>query len=162
MTERILRALGALCLLSTTACSAMRNCPDDTKEPIVIDHGVSDATALTYDSVGGWGYGKLPSGDAQPLDHFPAKTKLRFEHEMGVIPLEVKVYLSFDPNGANGSGPGSVAESAGNQDLIDCVDAHIIEIKNDTCEDGFYIRVTASDAVPTKPGAPDRSNACSE
>lgn len=154
MTERLLHALLALGLLATAACSDLRNCADDVKEPIVIDHGVSDATLLAYDSAGGWGDGE------HRFDAFPAKTKLRFEHEMGVIPLGVKAYLAFDSKGTDAKDAGSVAESAGNQDLINCVDAHVIEVKNDTCESGFYIRVIAWDAVPQKPGAPDRSKAC--
>jgi hypothetical protein len=158
MTERILRALGALCLLSTTACSAMRNCPEGTTDPVPVpsDHGAFDAEAFTYNSAG-WG------DDEDRWDHFPAKTKLRFMHHMGVIPLGVKVYLAFDDKGTNGKEAGSAAESAGNQDLLDCVDASVIEIKNDTCEDGFYARVIAWDAAPMKPDDPNtaaRMKAC--
>lgn len=146
------QALAALGLLVTTACSDLHNCPSGREEPIVIDHGLSDIEHETY----------LSAPLSGPLDAFPAKTKLRFEHELGFIPAIVKVYLAFDPRGTNGSDSGSVAESAGNQALISCVDAHVIEVRNDTCEDGFYISVVATDVAPTDPDGPDLSNACSE
>jgi hypothetical protein len=148
-----LRALSAVLVLAlSSGCSDLRNCPNDNPDPITIDTGVSDATTIAYQS----------APDCGPLDKFPAKTKLRFTHDLGVTPLVVKVYLAFDATGTNCNGPGSIAESAGNQALINCKDAHVIEIHNDTCED-FFIQVVATDAVPTKDGeSPDASKRCGE
>lgn len=148
-----IRALVGLSLLVTSACSAMRNCPSGQDEPIVIDTGLTDTEKGTFQSAKTDG----------PLDAFPAKTKLRFKHELGFIPLNFKAWLSFDAGGTHGKDGGSIAESAGNQALFDCVDAHIIEVKNDTCEDGFFIRITASDEAPVDPKDPEHGkDACGE
>ncbi|HVY30072.1 MAG TPA: hypothetical protein VHB79_26125 [Polyangiaceae bacterium] len=154
MTESLpLRALSALLLLAaSTGCSDLRNCAEDNPNVVEIPNGrrlddgriagVSDKTAITYQSA-----------PDNALDPFPAKTKLRFRHELGVTPLFVKIYLSFDPigTGTKKDPGGSNAESAGNQALIDCKDAHVIEVRNDTCQD-FFIEVVASDAVLTQNG----------
>lgn len=162
-----LRALSAVLLLAlSNGCSDLRNCPNDNPDPISMDTDKAsrDLTAITYQSA--------PDND---LDEFKAKTKYRFVHELGVTPLFVKVYLSFDQFGTDTpkkdddsagapaqDGPGSIAESAGNQALIDCKDAHVIEVRNDTCQD-FFIYLVAADAVPTKPGAPpDTKKRCGE
>jgi hypothetical protein len=148
-----LRALSALLLLAiSTGCSDLRNCADDDPNvipvPLAVKEmrgGVSDPVALTYESA--------PDND---LDAFKAKKKYRFFHELGVTPLIVKVYLSFDQTGTGTgkteNGVGSIAESAGNQALIDCKDAHVIEVRNDTCQD-FYIQVVAAEAALTQNGA---------
>lgn len=121
----------SLALLS--GCGALDNCPDGQAEPILITDRPGDPEEKTWESTG-W------SG---PLDAFPAKTALAFEHGLGFTPLHVEPYLSFSHDGTHGADGGSVALSAGNQSLIDCVDSNVIVIRNDTCEKNFYIRVTA-------------------
>jgi hypothetical protein len=86
----------------------------------------TDEEALTFDSA--------PGG--RRLDPFPAKTTVRFEHGLGQVPLLPQILLAFGPEGTNGAGGGSVAIAAGNEALITCMDAHVIEVKNDTCESG--------------------------
>ncbi len=128
-------ALGALVCL--TGCGALDNCPD-SREPISITHGKTDKERLYYESTP-WG---------RDLDHFPAKTMLWFRHELGVVPLTVEPFLSFSSVGtgsADGDGHGSVALTAGNQTLVDCVDDRVIVLRNDTCEPSFYVRLTARD-----------------
>ena len=149
MTDALsLRLLGLLAAVTALGgCSELDNCPD-SKDPITIETGMSDASTFTYESA-----------PDDVLDAFPAKTVLTFKHELGFTPLIVEPYLAFSKDGTNGSGGGSIALSAGNQDLIDCVDAHVIEIKNDTCEGSFFIRVTASDAAPADP---DHDNDCAQ
>lgn len=149
-----LRALAGMMLLTlASGCSDLRNCPADVKEPRIIKTGISDPDLKSY-------WSAPPRAD---LDHFPAKTKLRFEHDLGFIPAVVNVYLSFEAHGTNGNDAGSISPSAGNQSLIDCWDAHVIEVRNDTCEDGFYIFVTATGEAPTAldSNGDDRSNDCS-
>ena len=73
---------------------------------------------------------------------------LRFEHELGATPLLYKAYLAFAANGTNGTGGGSVAEVAGNEVLYDCIDSHVIEVRNDTCERSFFIRVVSVGVDP--------------
>lgn len=127
------RALMLAGLGLLAGCSELDNCPDG-RDPIVIDGGHSDPEAHEYTSASFGG----------PLDAFPAKTELVFEHGLGVAPLDVHTYLSFKAVGTNDERGGSVAESAGNQALIECVDSRVIVVKNDTCEPNFFIRVTAS------------------
>jgi hypothetical protein len=121
-------ALGAL--ICSSGCSALDNCPDG-RDPISITHGVSDKDKLYYDSAP-WGH---------DLDHFPAKTALWFRHDLGVIPLLIQPFLSFSPSGTANEDGGSVALTAGNQTLVDCVDERVIVLRNDTCEPSFYIRL---------------------
>jgi hypothetical protein len=132
-------------LLLALGCSALDNCPDGmakTDPPIVIDSGAVDESGTSYASAP-W------NGE---LHAFHAKSNYRFTHELGFTPLIVKVYLSYDKHGTNNMEAGSVAESAGNQDLIQCVDSHVIDIRNDTCEDDFFITVRATGRDPTDLG----------
>jgi hypothetical protein len=134
--SKSLRSLAALSALlgafSALGCSSLDNCPD-AESPKLITTGITDSDRGTYESCP-WG-GKL--------DHFPAKSKLWFEHGLGVTPLNVMPYLAFRDVGTGDGDHGSVAPSAGNQSLIDCVDSHYIVLDNDTCEPNFYVRVTA-------------------
>ena len=141
-----LRVLGLLAALTALGgCSELDNCPD-SKDPITIETGMSDPATFTYESA---------PDDA--LDAFPAKTQLIFKHELGFTPLIVEPYLAFAKNGTNGSGGGSTALTAGNQTLIECKDAHVIVVKNDTCEPSFFIKVAAYGQAPN-----DNGNSCSE
>ncbi len=86
---------------------------------------------MTYDSA--------PGG--VQLDPFPAKTVLRFEHDLGLVPLLPQAFVAFGSEGTNGAGGGSVAAAAGNLALFTCIDAHVIEVKNDSCERELFVRV---------------------
>ncbi len=124
-------ALGSLALLALlpllASCSELDNCPDAASEPIVIESGATDLAALFYES----------SRWDEPRQAFPAKTCLRFKHGLEATPEIVNTYVSFDSSGGDSS------ENAGNQGRIECVDDDEIVIRNDTCEDSFYIRVAA-------------------
>ena len=63
------------------------------------------------------------------------------------FPYHWEADLSFSPHGTNGAGGGSVSASAGNSTLMDCMDSDVIVLRNDTCEDDFYVRVVVW-AVP--------------
>jgi hypothetical protein len=128
---------GALTLVC--GCSALDNCPDGIEGGITADnsHATIDTENLVYESA--------PSSG--PLEAFPAKTEVTFEHGLGVRPYLYKAYLSFSPNGTNGAGGGSITEAAGNEAPIECVDSQVIIIKNDTCERSFYIKVVAVGAA---------------
>jgi hypothetical protein len=140
MTDPRLRLWTALLATAVSCgCSSLDNCPNGTDTPIVIDTGTTDKAALTFESAP-WD-GKL--------DAFPAKTQLEFKHDLGVTPLLVKAYLSFRDVGTNDHDGGSVTEIAGNEGPLECVDSHVIVVKNDTCENGFFIRVVAIGASPS-------------
>jgi hypothetical protein len=130
--------LGALIAL-LGGCGSLDNCPDG-QDPISILDGETDKDALSYDSAP-WG---------GPLPHFPAKTALYFKHDLGVTPRLVLPFLSFKDVGTADDEGGSVALTAGNQTLIDCVDARVIVLRNDTCEPSFYVRVATEGAVAPK------------
>jgi hypothetical protein len=113
-----------------SGCSELDNCPD-AREDLLIETGTTYPDALVYESKP-WG---------GPLDAYPAKTMLRFVHDLGTRPEVVVTYVSFSEFGTDLS---DVTENTGNQGRIKCVDAHEIDIVNDTCEESFYIRVVAT------------------
>lgn len=126
------KPLLALVLLSIplAGCSALDNCPGGSDTPIVVDSGTTYPEARIYQS-SEWDDALIP---------FPAKTLLRFKHDLGVRPEIVVSYVSFSSNGVGAS---DVTENTGNQGRIECIDAKEIDIRNDTCEEGFFVRVTA-------------------
>ena len=71
-------------------------------------------------------------------------------HGLGATPETVNSYVSFVSEGSDAT------ENAGNQGLIRCVDDTEIWIKNDTCEEEFFIRVVAYAS-----GSPSTSVTCS-
>lgn len=129
MLERLTmtKLLAPLLLLLLTGCSELDNCPDERDEDIEVTTGTTDPSSLMYWSAPWEG----------PRDPFPAKTMMRFRHDLGTTPEVVVTYVSFAPNDYD------VSENAGNQGRIRCVDDTDIWIKNDTCEEGFYVRVAA-------------------
>lgn len=118
-------ALG-VCLALSIGCGELGNCPPDGPD-ITFDDGATDMEALAYES----------SPWEGPRNKFPAKTFVHFTHDLGYTPDIVVSYVSFSQEGSD------VSENAGNQGRIKCVDDHEIVIKNDTCEEDFWIRVAA-------------------
>src|SRR3954469_19175201 len=113
--------LFTLCVLATASGGrVLDNCPEKQND-IAADnsHALIDTENLIYDSAPWDG----------PLEAFPAKTQVFFEHGLGVTPIP-KAYLSFSQNGTNGAGGGSVTEAAGNEAPFECVDSQIIVVKN--------------------------------
>ncbi len=130
----------ALCMtlvLASSACDSLDNCPA-AQADITIETGITNHRAGTYSSAPSWG----------PRDPYPAKTTLHFIHDLRFTPDEFDSYVSFTAEGSDFS------ENTGNQARWKCIDDHEIVLKNDTCEDGFYVFVTAS-------GAGDQHNPCS-
>ena len=132
MTNSGLRLLSVLTLVATCGCSALDNCPD-SRDPITIDRpDATDKVNWIFESSAGW----------EAFDEFPAKTELRFKHDLGV-PVVVQSYLAFTAQASNGAGGGSFTEAAGNEVAFECIDSHWIVIKNDTCERSFFVKVVA-------------------
>lgn len=124
-------------LLALVGCDQLDNCPD-AQDPITVEPlpatpkyaGSVDLDSLSYESAP-WN-GKLA--------RFPPDTVMRFVHDLGFAPRFVDTFVSFT---STGTGDGDVTENAGNQGRIRCVDAHEIVVVNDTCEENFFIRVSA-------------------
>ena len=69
--------------------------------------------------------------------NFPPARTITFEHNLGSVPIPV-ITLAFNNNG-------SLATSAGNESLIECMDDKIIQLKNDTCSDfNVFVQLEAS------------------
>ena len=147
MTTRALTLLAALLLWG---CSDLDNCPDapSTAIRVPISEASAGGAGSADDSTGV--YESSAWGEARVA--FPAKTCMRFDHDLGTTPEIVTSYVSFERTGSD------VTENAGNQGRIKCVDSEQIVIKNDTCEDGFYIRVVAY--AGHAPGSGDTSTRC--
>ena len=72
------------------------------------------------------------------------KGGMRYElyHGLGTTPTQPPtVSLSFDEHGTGGAG-GGFAPSAGDQSMIEGVDATVIRLVNNSCVD-YFVRVTA-------------------
>jgi hypothetical protein len=137
MTDPWLQVTTALCIVGIACgCSALDNCPE-AQDDIVIDRPeATNLEAMTFESSAGW----------ESFDAFPAKTRIKFKHGLGVVPLDVQGYLSFTKEATNGNGGGSFTEAAGNALEWECIDSETIVIKNDTCESHFFVKIVAADA----------------
>ncbi len=80
------------------------------------------------------------SGWAGPLLHFPPGRRFVIEHRLGRVPVSLDTYLSFSERGL--SDANNVSESAGNQLVIETVDATVVQVRNDSCAE-FYLRLVA-------------------
>jgi hypothetical protein len=95
----------------------------------------------------------LPSGTSyetgapdELLLPFPAGQTYDLVHGLGVVPTSVQGYVSFAPqltedgDPLDHNQPNNVAETAGNQLVIERWDDEIVRVRNDTCAP-FYLRV---------------------
>ena len=112
--------------LLSAGCSALGNCPPEGDD-LYVETGVTLEDAKMYYSSPSWG----------PRDKYPAKTTLHFIHNLGFTPEYMQSYISFEPDTSDFS------ENTGNQGRWKCMDDRQIVIKNDTCEEDFYVFVTA-------------------
>lgn len=134
------KSLFVALLLALTGCDQLDNCPDD-QDPITVEPrpakdeypGSTDLESLTYESAPWDG----------PLDRFPPGTLMRFRHDLGFAPKFVDTFVSFGRHGTGNGEKGDVTENAGNQGRVLCIDAREIILLNDTCEDDFFVRVSA-------------------
>lgn len=128
--------LGVASSFAPAACSPP--CETSESDPVRVTGGTADPSGTVYQS----------SAWEGPYLHFPGGRRYQLEHHLGRTPTIVTTYLSFDENPIPGS---NVAESAGNQAVIEAVDDEIIQIRNDTCAE-FWLRVTAIAAPPSDAG----------
>jgi len=130
-----------LLLPGLAACSSLGNCPKE-QDPRIVQlsssaDGAGGGTGKKYTDPF-LGYESAPLSG--PLAEFPAQTQVVFVHNLGAQPEFLATELSFSPNGIAG---GDLSENAGSQGEITCVDDNVIVVKNGTCENSFFIRVTA-------------------
>ena len=94
----------------------------------------------------------------EPYLHFPQGRIYQFYHGLKTAPHTVDIFVSFreqlTPGGDTTSktNPNNVAPSAGNQAVIEVWNDEMIQIRNDTCENNFYVRLVAV-ADPTFDGS---------
>jgi hypothetical protein len=65
--------------------------------------------------------------------YFPAARTITFQHGLGSVPTTPDIMLAFSDHG-------SLAPGSGNEDIVECMDDDVIQIKNNTCSE-FYIWV---------------------
>lgn len=127
--------------LAASSCSPP--CSSADTDPVRVTERSPTSTDTVYESTP-W--------DGTYL-HFPGGRRYQLEHGLGVRPHVVVTYLAFYEKPLPG---GNVAESAGNQAVIEVVDDEIIQVRNDTCAE-FWLRVVAmtGDATASDAGASD-------
>ncbi len=130
----------SLGLTSSTAASlGCSDCSVHGQAPVVYEGGTTNPSRTIYQS----------SAVEAPLLHFPQGRVYEFHHGLGAAPVTVDIFVSFCEqlgtceNSASKVAPDNVSLSAGNQSLIEAWDDEIILIRNDTCENNFYLRVVA-------------------
>jgi hypothetical protein len=139
MIGRIRAAAAVALALPVLACSS--TCPRESEDTARrYESGTTSADRTVYET-NAW--------DASFVD-FPAGRRWALVHGLSRTPIELRSYLAFKSKPLPTDGKGFVAESAGNQVLIEGVDAETIRVRNDTCEH-FYLRLVAS-TVPTPDG----------
>ena len=127
-----------LLLLAAFAVGCSASCPrEEDDAPHAHTSGTTSADG-TYYETNAWN---------QSFVDFPAGRRWAFRHGLGQLPREITSYLGLKANPLPVNGAGFVSESAGNQVLIEGVDAETIRVRNDTCEH-FYLRLVATAATP--------------
>lgn len=81
----------------------------------------------------------------EPWLHIPSGRSLRLRHGLKATPPDPRIYVSFnaEPYGDDCEQLGLTSPTAGNQVVIEAVNEDYIQIRNDTCEDLFHVRVVA-------------------
>lgn len=127
-----LAALAASCALASLVGAGCG--PSCQPSEIVWTRGqtVSNGAVAAFES-------SPPGG---PFAPFNGGSIVRFPHRMGVSPVNIDVFLSFNENPPQQRGAGS-APAAGNQALIVEQSAEFIAVENNSCAN-YFIRVVAS------------------
>jgi hypothetical protein len=117
---------------SSTGCSP---CRVGGQEEVVFTEGITNESRTLYQT------GEV---DAEML-HFPQGRTYDLMHGLGSTPVDLTIFVSFRSK-LTASGdkdsktkPNNVAESAGNQAVIEVWNDEIVRVRNDTCAE-FYMR----------------------
>ncbi len=125
--------------LSASACVGS-DCDREGDKPQRYSGGNTNAEGSFYES----------SSLEGPLLYFPSGRTYQLEHGLAETPVEYSVLVSFSEYPWEGGG---VAESAGNQAVVEDVNDDYIQVRNDTCAE-FFMRLTAR----TGPFEPDTAS----
>jgi hypothetical protein len=134
------RAAASLALATPWLLACSSSCPRESDDGKRYEGGKTSSDRSYYET-NAW--------DA-PFVDFPAGRRWALVHGLGTTPIELRSYLAFKSKPLPAGDKGFVAESAGNQVLIEGVDAESIRVRNDTCEH-FYLRLVAS-TIPSPDG----------
>jgi hypothetical protein len=137
-----MKRLGAIAFVAFAPiiCACSSSCPREDEDARPFNGGNTSADRTVYET-NGW---------HDDFVDFPAGRRLALMHGLAQAPIEVRSYLAFSKDPLPDHGRGVVAESAGNQVLIQNVDEDSVDVRNDTCEH-FYLRLVAS-TVPDPEG----------
>jgi hypothetical protein len=125
-----LLALGVLLVL----VSGCGTCSTRGQLPIEYHGGEPNLETMTYQTSEVFG----------EYLHFPAGRRFDLMHGLGVPPQAPVSWVSFQREPASrddsGENTGNIAESAGNQVVVECLDDERVRVRNDTCAE-FFLRV---------------------
>ena len=137
-----LGSLACFALLVPSFLGCTQSCPrEDDDSPKRYTEGTTSPDRTVYET-NDW---------KASFVNFPAGRRLALVHGLREMPIELRSYLAFKEHPFPESGEGFVAESAGNQVLIEDVNDEFIRVRNDTCEH-FFLRIVAS-TFPIDDGA---------
>ncbi len=132
--QRLLSALVLFTALATHGCGGC-DTTEQKDNPIPYRDGITNDEGTVYES-------GPPDGE---LLHFPRGQTYDLFHGLAAKPYLISTYVAFDQNDPDGENPlanNPLAETAGNQVVIEKWDDEIIRVRNDTCAE-FYLRVVA-------------------
>lgn len=118
---------------SSTACSP---CRVGGQESVEFTEGTTNGARTYYETA---------RPDEEML-HFPQGRTYELHHGLGYQPLDINIFLSFrsrlsasDDDRLDKTEPNNLAETAGNQAVIEAWNDEYITVRNDTCAE-FYLR----------------------
>lgn len=137
-------ALALVHLLGLAPVGGCATCTTSGQDPIRYSQGRTEGdTYVTSAWSGEW-------------LHFPPGRRLLLPHELGTAALGVRSWLAYEafpiPAADGGDALGAAAEAAGNQVVIERVDAELVQVRNDTCAT-YYLRVEVRRDAPPASGA---------
>jgi hypothetical protein len=137
---RFARSRAAALLAAFGAAAVLVGCGDMENGPVVCDRPATEAPVAfhggTVDLDGGV---YMTSGFDGELLHYPGGAYYQIFHQLGDVPTQWQVYLSFERDGV---ASGSIAEAAGNQAEVKAIDAESITVVNGSCS-GYWMLLVA-------------------
>jgi hypothetical protein len=140
----------AACGLGIVACDSLA-CDLDPNDNKPADY---NGGTVYHPNDGGPVYESSP--DYGQFLNFSEGSQIRVHHQLGSRPLDIKLWVSFSPDGTKS---GDEAPPAGNMTEVECVDDDEILIRNNSCAD-YWLRVEASEPVGAVDGGSVPDGSC--